>query len=670
MTMRERIASFLFKAPLVPITRITGSRHVAPDRRGFQNNVSDGYMRNQVVIACVATRAQTLNEPPLHVVDQDGKPVVEHPLTRLFRRPNPYMPQSMFWQFVSTYIDIGGNCYIHKVRNVYGQVIELYPYHDGQVTPVASGQWVDHYKFEAEGITKEIPVDDIIHLRSYYVDPLNPIKALSPIRLCGINVDNYNELMETLYSYLRNNGVPSGVLSTNNTLLSNQLEALRSQFDEQVGRDKRGKPLILEGGMTYAPMGLNLTNLEVGSQFEQYETAVCGIFRVHPAVAMTVAGLRSSTYSNMQTAFAEYTTLTRIPTWNAWEETIEHSFNAEYPMVNVEFDTSTVAALATDPDAVIYPVIAQFNANIITLNEARSRTGYEVMEGMDKFAYELVPASGGFGFASAGMKSGLPHEGQIDQTNDIKAADYWKQIDGLIIEAQDELTPIVAETVEAAQRLALSTFAKSYDGKAFGQAQVAQLVKRFMVSSKPWRESLTRKLMTVAIQAVDGDAGLVTSLFDRITKKVTEDINAKITESIGTIRTEVQELVAANAGRSSEEIRDALVSKFDTLKVSRAEAIARTTARGTATTTTTNTWSALNEDETDKDNEIVKVWTTKRDGKVRESHRKMDGRWVTMDGTFKLEGGDESEGPGLAESPGNAVNCRCVLRPVRRKNLR
>jgi len=664
MTIRERLARYLLKAPTLPLTRTTAGRHAAPDRRGFQANVNDGYMRNQVVLACVATRAQTLNEPPLHVVDQDGKPNMEHPLTRLFRRPNPYMGQAMFWQFVSSYIDIGGNCYIHKVRNVYGQVIELYPYHDGTITPVASGQWVDHYKFEAEGITKEIPVDDIIHLRSYYVDPLNPIKALSPIRLCGINVDNYNELMETLYSYLRNNGVPSGVLSTAPGVFVNpaQTEALRAQFEEQVGRDKRGKPLVLEGGMTYAPMGLNVTNLEVGSQFEQYETAVCGIFRVHPAVAMTVAGLRSSTYSNMQTAFAEYTTLTRIPTWNAWEETIEHSFNAEYPMVNVEFDTSNVAALQADKDA----VSAQYAAGLITLNEARTMLGFAPTDGGDTF----TSSGGGLGFASAQKAAGLAREGQIDQSTDVKAASYWRTLDEMITESAADLAPIVTETVEAAQRLALSTFAKSYDGKAFGESQVAQLAKRFMVSAKPWRESMIRKLLAVAVQAVDGDAGLVTSLFDRVTKRVTDDMAAKITESIGTIRQEVQELVAANAGRSSDDIREALVSKFDTLKVSRAEAIAKTTARATATTTTTSTWSAMNEDETDKDNEIVKVWTTKRDGKVRESHRKMDGRWVTMDGTFKLEGGDESEGPGLAETPGNAVNCRCVLRPVRRKNLR
>lgn len=668
MTIRERLALYLLgvatKAPAMPLTSTMTARHIAPDRTSFAANVEEGYKKNQVALACIATRAQTLNEPPLVVVDQDGKPVDDHPLTVLFRSPNPYMSQSMFWQYVSTYLDVGGNCYIHKVRNVYGRVIELYPYHDGVVTPVARGEWVESYVFEQEGKRVEIPAKDIIHLRSYYIDPLNPVKALSPVRMCGINIDNYNELNATLFSYLKNNGAPSGVMTVpiGQTVSTTQVEMLREQLQKNIAGENRGKPLILQNGMTYQQMGLTVTNLETGSQFEQYETAICSIFRVHPAVAMTVAGLRSSTYSNMASAHAEYTTLTRIPTWNAWEEAVEHSFGNEYPGINVEFDTSNVAALQADHDK----TQAQYTAGILTLNEARAFMGLPAVTGGDTFA-----SAGGAGFLSRDIdvKSLHADEGQIDQSKDTKAEAYWRTLDKATRELADDLEPIVVDTIGKAEQLAIDTFTKSAT-KKWGNAEMDRLIRQFMIASGPWRESLVKQIMALAAQSVDADMTQVTSYIDRVQERVTREVNEKITESIGTIRARVQEVVAQNSGQTAETIREALTQQFTTLKESRAKAIATTTARATATRTTTETWSAMNEDETSKENEIVKVWTTKRDGKVRESHRNLDGRWVTMDKTFKFGEGDDSEGPGLAETPGNAVNCRCVLRPVRRKNLR
>ena len=144
--VRESVLQWAVKSSGLPVFSTTGQRYASPDRRGFEQQ-AQAYM-NQVVLACIATRAQTLNEPPLTAVDSTtGAIIPQHPLTRLFRRPNKHMSQSMFWQYVSTYIDIGGNAYIHKVRNVYGQVIELRPYHSGHIVPISeSGQWVDYYQ--------------------------------------------------------------------------------------------------------------------------------------------------------------------------------------------------------------------------------------------------------------------------------------------------------------------------------------------------------------------------------------------------------------------------------------------------------------------------------------------------------------------------------------------
>lgn len=683
--VKYSILNWAIKSGGMPVMSTTGQRYQAPDRRAFEQQAK-AYL-NQVVLACIATRAQTLNEPPLVAVDPVTKEnIMQHPLTRLFRRPNKHMSQSMFWQYVSTYVDIGGNAYIHKVRNVYGQVIELRPYHSGHIVPISeSGQWVDFYKYSYEGVDKEIDPRDIIHIRSYYIDPLNPVLGISPIRAAGINVDTYNELMQTLYSYLRNNGVPSGVLTVQQTINAIQAESLKEQFQANTTGANRGKPVVLPSGMSYTQMGLDVSKMEASSQFKQYESAICSIYRVSPAVVMT-ASANDTKYSNMQTAFQEYTSLTRVPTWNTWEEQCELSFADEYPEIDLEFDTSNVGALQADA-TMQASIISQFASNLITVNEARQKLGYaQLEEGGDRYSVDLSAPAPSFGFGSSdaadaivgpttGIVKGLkwhkpelPQSGKIDQSADLKAEAFWKGMDKTIRDYSDRLQGPTQDLIEQVGKVLVGDV-KKQGGKSLAvkanDPRLQLLIERYMKATGKWREQLLQEITKLAVTEVGGDMASVQSYLDKTLGKITNDMAANITESIGAIRDDVQKTVTGLAGSTADEIEKALTDKFETLPPARAKAIARTTARASSTEAATSTWSALNEDETDPDEEVVKVWTTRRDGVVRASHKNQDGEWVVMGGTFP----NGSKGPGSGGSASEVVNCRCVLRPVRRKNL-
>lgn len=682
--LKASLANWAIKSAGLPVMSTTGQRYQAPDRRAFEQQAK-AYL-NQVVLACIATRATTLNEPPLVAVNPETKqPIMQHPLTRLFRRPNRHMSQSMFWQYVSTYIDIGGNCYIHKVRNVYGQVIELRPYHSGHIVPISeTGQWVDFYKYQYEGVEKEIDPRDIIHIRSYYIDPLNPILGISPIRAAGINIDTYNELMATLYSYLRNNGVPSGVLSVQQTINAQQAESLKEQFQSNTTGANRGKPVVLPSGMSYTQMGLDVSKMEASSQFKQYETAICSIYRISSAVVMTASAIDSK-YSNMQTAFQEYTTLTRVPTWNTWEDQCELSFADEYPEVDLEFDTSNVGALQADV-TMQSSVVSQFTSNLITVNEARQKLGYGSLdENGDRYSYDLTAPAPTLGFGSsdasesvsvpqeaiAGVKwkaPKLPTSGKIDQSADVKAEAFWKGMDKTVREFADRLEGPTEELIAQVGDVLIGDVRKQ-GGKSLSvkanDPRLALLIERYMKATGKWREQLLQEITKLAVIEVGGDMASVQSYLDRILAKTTNDMAAKIGDSVGSIRDDVQATVTSMSGATAEDIEEELKKKFETMPASKAATIARTTARASSSTISLSTWSSLNEDETDPDEEVVKVWTTRRDGKVRETHKAMDGEWVTMGSSFS----NGSFGPSVGGTAGEAVNCRCVMRPVRRKNL-
>lgn len=711
MAILDRLRSVFKQAP-APLQRVTavGSRYVRPDYSEFQKRVVEGYKGNPVVAACVAVRANTLNEAPLVAQNATtGDLLPAHPLTRLFANPNPYMSQAEFWQTVSTYIDIGGGAYIVKARNILGGITGLYPYNYGQIVPhISPLGWIDGYVYDdGAGQTTTFDVRDVVHIKSYYIDPLQPHLGLSPIVVSSISIDAYNELMTTLYSIAKNGGVIPGILSSQEMLPSPVVEQLKEQFAEKIGGmgPQSGKPLVLSGGVSYSEMGQSINALSAPDQFTQFEVAICGAFRVDPAVAMTRAGLVSSTYANKETAFREYTTLTRVPTWNAWEEQMALSFASEFPGVRLQFDTSTVQALQSDPDSIIYPVIAQFNANLITVDEARVKMGMPTLTDEDrggKYQQDIVAPVGGP--MMLGAASPVPDGVSLDaidpeapapitnpniappepeppiqfyRQTEKEAADYWRAADKIMNDYAAELIPFVAD--------GMKTMMQQLTGQKAGELDVTrikidQLTAQYLTASAKVRSGLLREIFYLAVQAAEGNPAEFQSIFDTIQERVGAQQRELLTMAYGTARDEIGQTIEDNRGVTEAELQTALRSKVETLTVSRAATIARTVTRASATETQKDTWKKMNEGKEGTEDEILRVWVTRRDDKVRPSHREMDGLYVNVTGKFPELKADANgqisrtgktlDGPAVGTgSPSSIVNCRCVIRPVRKRKI-
>jgi HK97 family phage portal protein len=676
------------KAAPLPIQRVStvGGRHARPDYTSFAKRVNEAYKGNAVVAACVATRANTLNEAPLVAANvATGDMLDQHPVSRLFSRPNAIMSQSAFWQYISTYLDVGGNAYILKVRNALGAPAELYPYHDGQITPVIGDLgWVDHYAFDkGNGQTIAIHARDVIHMRSYYIDPLQPHLGLSPIVVASIGIDSYNELMDTLFSIAKNGGVVPGILSSATNLPPAIVEQLKEQFAEKLGGrgEQSGKPLVLSGGMTYSEMGQTVAALATSEQFAQFEVSICGAFRVDPAVAMTRAGLLSSTYANKETAFREYTTLTRVPTWHAWQDQIGLSFADEFPGVKIEFDTTNVGALQPLPSEVSTQAQALYTANGITQNELREATGYGTVEGGDVYSYQLTPTAGFLTAEPDVTKTEQPDPEppaapiEYYQHEEKEAAAYWQAADKIMEKHSEELAPFIADGMKSMLQAVTSRKAGEPDA---ARIRIEELAAKFMKASASVRESLLKEIFALAVQTAEGDPSAFATILDQLQKDMARFMSDNLTASYGVARDEIASVITANAGADEATLLKALKDKVSTLADSRAKAIAKTTVRATSTKTQTNTWQKMNEGNAGTPDELVKVWVTRRDSKVRASHRKMDGMIADVGGAFQEideEGkptGKSLQGPSLSTDadPSNIINCRCTIRPVKRSKLK
>jgi HK97 family phage portal protein len=370
----------------------------------FHSLVSQGYARNAAYFACIETHAFTFPEPPLLVWDSDddsAKPIPNHPLRRLLARPNIDQGEAEFLATAITWMAIGGNCYLHKLRNSRGQVVGLRPYHDGVMRPEPAGDdaesWIARYRFRlANGEEEPVPREDVIHLKWPSVDPSAPWRAQAPILAAAREVDADNEATRYLGALLQNDAIPRTVItqSPQQALTPDEVRRMRAEYQQLHGGDRRGGVAILEAGASIQRLGLNMSELDFSALHDIPEQRICAVLRV----PSSVAGLGDDpTYSNSEEAWNRFTRDTRVPLWRAVASEIEADLAADFGgNIAVRFDLRRVAALQEDEGARATRVVSGFTAGLLGFRESRALLGVaELPDAGDLFvsqlARELVP---------------------------------------------------------------------------------------------------------------------------------------------------------------------------------------------------------------------------------------------------------------------------------------
>lgn len=672
----ELIREYLPSSSLTP-----PPRKPVPSKGDYVNNVLNAYEKNVVVAGCVGIYASTLNEPPL-VVWRNGAYDYSHPLSLLFKNPNPHQSQAEFWKMVWMYIGMGGGAYVVKVLNEYGIPVALYAYSYANMTETFSDEgWVSGYVYVNGQKETHFPVDRVVHLtHPLYSDPMKPHKGQSPISVAWTKIQMYNELDATTYALLANNAVLPGVFTAQGQIGSETVTSLKEQSRKVFKRNGKQEtdPLVLGDGMTYTPMGLDATKLGSNELLRELETAICSAFRIHPSVVQTAAGLAASTYANLESAYKEFTTLTRQPFWNAIEEQMQSGFNVNYTDVDLEFDTSHVAALAADPDGNIYPTIAQFNGNLVTQNEARGSMGYPPLEDGDKFSFDVIPPAPAFGAFAAdepddvkanksdAVESYEEKDGKLKVIWEEKQAiHFWKSQDDIVQRAANQMQSHAADMFRAMQSQVIGKKRGAYNA----DVDIEGLLQAFMKATGSLRKTLFQEILKLATTSIGSDLTEVQSFIDKMRLDIEKEVTAKINESLGTAKSEISELLTEYTGKPQSVIKQRLLEKFDTLSNSRATAIANTTTKAQASATLNNTWVELDKRETKPSRKLYNVWLSRRDSKVRASHEKMDGAVVGVGAEFEFPDGSKRVAPALGNSAGEDINCRCTIRAVRASQL-
>ena len=271
------------------------------------------------VFGCVQALSESTATLPLHLYQRldngDRQRADDYPLARVLRQPTEILTGFAFREMMTATVLLHGNAWARIDRNGAGEVIGLEPIHPRSVTVVRLPN--GRYRFDVtmpDGSVSRFLQDELFHL----ADRTEPESILgkSRIQVARDTLGLALAQREHGSSVFRNGAMPSGVLETPHVMDTAQMQRIADSWrDRFAGVGNAGKTPVLEHGMQYKPVSMNLEDAQwvAAQQFSTEE--ICRMFRVPPTI---VGDLRHGNYSNtaeLGGQFVRYSLARHIAMW-------------------------------------------------------------------------------------------------------------------------------------------------------------------------------------------------------------------------------------------------------------------------------------------------------------------------------------------------------------------
>jgi HK97 family phage portal protein len=315
---------------------------------------------------------------------------IDHGIEVLVDRPNAFYDGDALWKGTALSWVINGNAYWRKIRNSFGEVIQLWYVPHWLIKPVwpADGSvFISHYEYVTGiGEPLELPVRDVVHFR-FGLDPENPRLGLSPLQTMLREVLTDDEAAKFSEQILQNMGVPGLVISpeknSNYKPNPDEIKRLQSYFDQGFLNKRRGMALVLGGATSVQQFGFDPNKLMLPALRDISEERVCAAIGIPAAVVGFGSGLQSTKVgatmrelvklawvqciTPMQTSMGRQLTAQLLP-----------DFVAQTRRFRARFDTTEVSAFQEEAQAEAQRISLLVINNILRIDRAQHALGLEV----------------------------------------------------------------------------------------------------------------------------------------------------------------------------------------------------------------------------------------------------------------------------------------------------
>ncbi|MDC0737537.1 phage portal protein [Cognatishimia sp. SS12] len=299
-----------------PVVAYHSAGRVAWSPRDTASLTRTGFTGNPVGFRCVKLIAEAAAAVPL-VIEDASRRFDSHPLLPLIKRPNAAQGQAEFLEALYAQLLLSGDGYVEAVGEA-AQPVELHVLRSERmrVVPGADG-WPIAYEYKVGGRAHRFDLTSgarICHIRSFH--PQDDHYGFSPMQAAAMALDVHTAASRWAKALLDNAARPSGAIvykgmDGQSSLTGEQYDRLVGEMEaHHQGARNAGRPMLLEGGLDWKPMGFSPSDMEFQKSKEAAAREIALAFGV-PPMLLGIPG--DATYANYQEAHRAFFRLTVLP---------------------------------------------------------------------------------------------------------------------------------------------------------------------------------------------------------------------------------------------------------------------------------------------------------------------------------------------------------------------
>lgn len=301
-----------------PVIAFHGAGRVAWSARDTVSLTRSGFSGNPVGFRCVKMIAEAAAALPLVLQDAERR-YETHPLLALLARPNGVQGRADLLESLYGQMLLSGDGYVEAVAGETGAPYELHVLRSERMhlVPGADG-WPVAYEYQVGGRKHRFDMTGgaapICHIRAFH--PQDDHYGLSPMQAAASALDVHNAASRWSKALLDNAARPSGAIVYKGTdgqghLAQDQYARLLDEMESyHQGAANAGRPMLLEGGLDWKPMGFSPSDMEFQKTKESAAREIALAFGV-PPMLLGLPG--DATYANYQEAHRAFYRLTVLP---------------------------------------------------------------------------------------------------------------------------------------------------------------------------------------------------------------------------------------------------------------------------------------------------------------------------------------------------------------------
>ncbi len=299
------------------VMAMSGAGRVAWSPRDVVSLTRAGFTGNPIGFRAVKMIAEAAAALPVVVQDATRR-YDTHPVQSLLARPNAGQGRAELLEALFGQVLLTGNGYLEAVADE-GLPVEMHVLRSDRmsVVPGADG-WPVSYEYMVNGRKHRFAVAEglspICHIKSFH--PQDDHYGFSPLQAAASAIDVHNAASRWSKALLDNAARPSGALvyrgaDGQSSLTADQYDRLLGEMETQhQGARNAGRPMLLEGGLDWKPMGFSPSDMEFQKTKEAAAREIAIAYGV-PPMLLGIPG--DATYANYQEANRAFYRLTVLP---------------------------------------------------------------------------------------------------------------------------------------------------------------------------------------------------------------------------------------------------------------------------------------------------------------------------------------------------------------------